>query len=73
MPKNEARLQEVLGTDKASWNNNCLVPYPREFDKQIDLIAEEVQIAQSDPVRAKEIVRCQLICLSESMAGFNGR
>ena len=57
MPKNEAQLQESLGTDKASWNKNCLVPYPKEFDEQIDLVAEAVRIANSDPARAKEIVQ----------------
>ena len=57
MPKNEARLREVLGKDKASWNNNCLVPYPREFDKQIDLVAEAVQIAGSDPAQARALVQ----------------
>ena len=57
MPKNEAQLQEYLGTDKASWNKNCLVPYPKEFDKQIDLVAEAVRIVNSDPVRAREIVQ----------------
>ena len=57
MPKNEAQLQESLGTDKASWSKNCLVPYPREFDKQIDLVAEAVQIAHSDPAKARAIVQ----------------
>jgi hypothetical protein len=57
MPKNDARLREVIGTNPSSWNNNCLVPYPKEFDKQIDLIAEAVQILQSNPVRAREIVQ----------------
>ena len=57
MPKNEAQLQESLGTDKASWNKNCHVPSPKEFDEQIDLVAEAVRIANSDPARAKEIVQ----------------
>jgi hypothetical protein len=57
MPKNEAQLQEYLGTDKASWNKNCLVPYPKEFDKQIDLVAEAVRIVNTDPVRARGIVQ----------------
>jgi hypothetical protein len=57
VPKNEAQLQESLGTDKASWSKNCLVPYPKEFDQQIDLVAEAVQIAQSSPGRAREIVQ----------------
>jgi len=57
MPKNEARLHEILGTDTEKWNTNCLVPYPKEFDIQIDLVAEAVRIAHSDPVRAKEIVQ----------------
>ena len=57
MPKNEAQLQESLGTDKASWNKNCLVPYPREFDKQIDLVAEAVRIAHSDPAKARAIIQ----------------
>ena len=57
MPKNEARLHEVLGTDIARWNKNCLVPYPKEFDKQIDLVAEAVLITHSDPARAREIIQ----------------
>jgi len=57
MPKNEAQLQEVLGTDPAAWSNNCLVPYPKEFDKQIDLIAEAVRIAHSDPAKARALVQ----------------
>jgi len=57
VPKNETRLHEVLGTNPAVWNNNCLVPYPREFDKQIDLVAEAVQIAQSNPAKAKAMVQ----------------
>ena len=57
MPKNETQLQESLGTDKASWDKNCLVPYPREFDKQIDLVSEAVQIAHSDPSKARAIIQ----------------
>jgi hypothetical protein len=57
MPKNETRLQECIGIDPAVWNKKCLVPYPREFDQQIDLVAEAVQIAQSSPGRAREIVQ----------------
>jgi len=57
MPKNEARLHEILGTDTEKWNTNCLVPYPKEFDKQIDLVAEAVRIAHLDPARARAMVQ----------------
>jgi hypothetical protein len=57
MPKNEARLHDVIGTNPAVWNKNCLVPYPKEFDQQIDLVAEAVQIAQSSPGMAREIAQ----------------
>jgi len=57
MPKNDARLREVIGTNPAVWNKNCLVPYPKEFDQQIDLVAEAVQIAQSSPGMAREIAQ----------------
>jgi len=57
MPKNEARLHEILGTDTEKWNTNCLVPYPKEFDKQIELVAEAVRIAHLDPARARAMVQ----------------
>jgi hypothetical protein len=57
MPKNEARLHEILGTDTEKWNTNCLVPYPKEFDKQIDLVAEAVRIAHLDPAKARAMVQ----------------
>jgi len=57
MPKNEARLHEILGTDTEKWNTNCLVPYPKEFDKQIDFVAEAVRIAHLDPAKARAMVQ----------------
>jgi 5-methylcytosine-specific restriction endonuclease McrA len=57
MPKNAALLHDVIGTNPAVWNKNCLVPYPKEFDQQIDLVAEAVQIAQSSPGMAREIAQ----------------
>jgi len=57
MPKNEARLHQILGTDTEKWNTNCLVPYPKEFDKQIDLVAEAVRIAHLDPAKARAMVQ----------------
>jgi hypothetical protein len=57
MPKNEARLHEILGTDTGKWNTNCFVPYPKEFDKQIDLVAEAVRIAHLDPAKARAMVQ----------------
>jgi hypothetical protein len=46
-----------LGTDTEKWNTNCLVPYPKEFDKQIDLVAEAVRIAHLDPAKARAMVQ----------------
>jgi hypothetical protein len=57
VPKNEAQLQESLGTDTEKWNTNCLIPYPKEFDKQIDLVAEAVRIAHLDPAKARAMVQ----------------
>ena len=57
MPKNAALLHDEIGTNPAFWNKNCLVPYPKEFDQQIDLVAEAIRIAQSSPGLAREITQ----------------
>ena len=57
MPKNAALLHDEIGTNPAVWNKNCLVPYPKEFDQQIDLVAEAIRIAQSSPGLAREITQ----------------
>lgn len=57
MLKNAALLHDEIGTNPAFWNKNCLVPYPKEFDQQIDLVAEAIRIAQSSPGLAREITQ----------------
>ena len=50
-------LETRLGLDSQRWPRNCLIPYPTEFEVQIDLVQEAVQVAQRDPVAAREHIR----------------
>ena len=51
------KLAELLGTDSARWPKHCLVEYPVEFDTQIDLVAQAMQLAATDRVGARKLVR----------------
>jgi len=50
-------LKTRLGVDSQRWPRNCLIPYPTEFEVQIDQVQQAVQIAPKDPVAAREQIR----------------
>jgi len=51
------KLAELLGTDSARWPKHCLVGYPVEFDTQIDLVAQAMQLAVANRAGARKLVR----------------
>jgi 5-methylcytosine-specific restriction endonuclease McrA len=53
----QRKLAELLGTDSKRWPKHCLIEYPVTFDKQIDLVAQAVQLAPTDRARARKLVR----------------
>lgn len=52
----QQRLRIKLGTDPAKWPTHCLIQYPKEFDAQIDLVAEALDVAVDNPSLARELV-----------------
>jgi hypothetical protein len=45
-----------LGTQSIEWPRHCLIPYPSEFDTQIDILASAVECASTRPAVARELV-----------------
>ena len=37
---NKARVREILTDDTTKWSRECVLPYPKEFDRSIDLLLE---------------------------------
>lgn len=60
----QQRLRIKLGTNPASWPTHCLIQYPKEFDAQIDLVAQALDVVADNPILARELV---LKVNSESM------
>lgn len=52
----QQRLRIKLGTDPAKWPTHCLVQYPKEFDAQIDLVAQALDAVADNPSLARELV-----------------
>lgn len=50
-------LETRLGVDSQRWPRNCLIPYPTEFEDQIDFVQQAVQSAPRDPIAARELIR----------------
>jgi hypothetical protein len=50
-------LETRLGVDSQRWPRNCLIPYPAEFEDQIDYVQRAVQTASKDPGAARELIR----------------
>lgn len=52
----QQRLRIKLGADPARWPAHCLVQYPEEFDAQIDLVAQALDVIADNPGLARELV-----------------
>lgn len=50
-------LETQLGVHSQRWPRNCLIPYPTEFEDQIDYVQQAVQSAPRDPIAARELIR----------------
>ena len=53
----EFALNFVLGTNPSAWPSHCLIPYPAEFDSQIDKLGLALKLANSDPDQSRDIVK----------------
>ena len=53
----EFALNFVLETNPLLWPSHCLIPYPTEFDSQIDRLEQALKIANTDPDQSREIVK----------------
>jgi len=50
-------LNFVLETDPSAWPRHCLIPYPAEFDTQIDKLEQALNLANTDPDQSRDIVK----------------
>jgi len=53
----EFALSFVLGTNPSAWPSHCLIPYPAEFDTQIDKLGQALKLAKTDPDQSRDIVK----------------
>ena len=53
----EFALNFVLETDPSAWPSQCLIPYPTEFDSQIDKLEQALKLANIDPDQSRAIVK----------------
>jgi 5-methylcytosine-specific restriction endonuclease McrA len=54
---NKALVRERLTTDPANWSRECVLPYPKEFEKSIDLLQEAAgHAARGNIEQAKQII-----------------
>jgi len=53
----EFALKFVLETNPSTWPSHCLVTYPAEFDSQIDKLGQALKLANTDPDKARDIVK----------------
>ncbi len=56
VPKDVLRLQQHLGDDESAWPKHSLVKVPPDIRADIDRVVEAVQVAQTDPQKAKSII-----------------
>ena len=50
-------LSLELGTNPLSWPKHCLIPYPTEFDSQIDRLEQALKLANTDPDQSRDIIK----------------
>jgi len=50
-------LNFLLGTNPSTWPSHCLIPYPAEFDSQIDRLGQVVKLANIDPDQSRDLVK----------------
>lgn len=50
-------LSLELGTNPLSWPKHCLIPYPSDFDSQIDLLVQALGVASTNPSRSRAMVQ----------------
>ena len=50
-------LNFVLGTNPSAWPSHCLIPYPAEFDTQIDKLGQALKLANTDPDKARNLAK----------------
>ncbi len=50
-------LKFVLGSDPSAWPSHFLIPYPAEFDSQIDKIGQALKLVNTDPDLSRDIVK----------------
>ena len=50
-------LSFTLGTNPSAWPSHCLIPYPAEFDTQIDKLGQALKLANTDPDQSRDIVK----------------
>ena len=50
-------LNFVLETNPSTWPSHCLIPYPEEFDSQIDKLGKALKLANTDPDQSHDIVK----------------
>ena len=56
MPKDVLRLQQHLGDDEATWPKHCVIEVPPDIKADIDRVVEAVQVAHTNPKKAKSII-----------------
>ena len=53
----EFALNFVLGAYPSTWPSHCLIPYPAEFDSEIDKLEQALQLANTYPDQSRNLVR----------------
>ena len=53
----EFALNFVLGTNPSAWPSHCLIPYPAEFDTQIDKLGQALKLANTDSDKSRDLVK----------------
>jgi len=53
----EFALNFVLETNPSAWPSHCLIPYPAEFDSEIDKIEQALQLANTYPDQSRNLVK----------------
>jgi len=56
VPKDVLRLQQHLGDDESAWPKHFIVKVPPDIRADIDRVVEAVQVAPTDPKKAKSII-----------------
>jgi len=53
----EFALSFVLGANPSAWPRHCLIPYPADFDTQIDKLGQALKLANTGPYQSCDIVK----------------